>query len=182
MLCALMVLMLGAFFVAACAGVGAIPPTTQKRVLPTPGPATSNPVPTPTPMPPPKFVPTPTPTLPPAIVVTQVDLGVQPPSLVGFHCGSIVTFTYIVVFRLLPSGMSDDNDGGTIKFMYTTNNGRSSYEASVDYSPGKDHVEYVFAKTGILDESHTFPGVAQVIVSSPNPIKSLQVVPYGECS
>ncbi|OLC62283.1 MAG: hypothetical protein AUH89_01505 [Ktedonobacter sp. 13_1_40CM_4_52_4] len=112
-----------------------------------------------------------------AFQVTNIDLSVSPSSIVGMSCNSSVTFTYTVTFHVAPNSR-----GGTIQFMYTTNNGRSSTNSSVTASAGTTTVTYKFTSSGVLYPDHTFPGTAEVITTSPNKVNSPQVKPAGQCS
>ncbi len=112
-----------------------------------------------------------------AFQVTNIDLSVSPSSIVGLSCNSSMTFTYTVTFHVAPN-----SHGGTIQFMYTTNNGRSSTNSSVTASAGTTTVTYKFTSSGVLYSDHTFPGIAEVITTSPNQMNSLQVKPAGQCS
>lgn len=109
--------------------------------------------------------------------VTSVDLVVSPNSIAGKVCGSPASFTYTATFHV-PAGTA----GGTIKFMYTVNNGRSSSSASVMVSPGETTKTYTFSSSGTLSPDHTYPGIAEVLVNSPNTINSPQVKPAGSCT
>ncbi|HLY30152.1 MAG TPA: hypothetical protein VKQ36_03935 [Ktedonobacterales bacterium] len=108
--------------------------------------------------------------------VKSVDLSVTPSSIAGDACGSSVTFTYTVTFHI-PSGTA----GGTIHFQYTLNNGRSSTPASVTVSPGQTTKQYTFTSSGTLPFDHTYPSVAEVMVTSPSSVTSSQVKPTGTC-
>jgi hypothetical protein len=112
-----------------------------------------------------------------AFKVTSIDLAVSPPSIAGMSCNSSVTFTYTVTFHVAPN-----SPGGTIQFMYTTTNGRSSVNGSVAASAGATTVTYTFTSSGVLSPDHTFPGIAEVISTSPNQLNSSQVTPAGQCS
>jgi hypothetical protein len=112
-----------------------------------------------------------------AFQVTNIDLSVSPSSLVGMSCNSRVTFTYTVTFHVAPNSR-----GGTIQFMYTTNNGRSSTNSSVIARAGMTTVTSTFTRSGVLSLDHTFPGIAEVITTSPNQVYSSQVKPAGQCS
>jgi len=112
-----------------------------------------------------------------AFRVTNIDLSVSPSSIAGMSCNSSVTFTYTVTFHVAPN-----SHGGTIQFMYTTNNGRSSTQSSVTASAGTTTVTYTFTSSGVLSPDHTFPGIAEVITTSPNQVNSLQIRPAGRCS
>ncbi len=89
-------------------------------------------------------VPTPSPTLVP-FMVTSVDVVVNPNSIAGKVCGSATTFTYTATFHI-PANTA----GGTIQFLYTVNNGRSSPSASVAVSPGETTRTYTFSNSGML--------------------------------
>jgi len=108
--------------------------------------------------------------------VSSVDLTVTPASIAGTTCGSSASFTYTATFHV-PAGTA----GGTIQFMYTVNNGRGSTNASVTVSPGQTTQTYTFTSSGTLYPDHTYPGIAEVLVSSPNAVNSPQVQPTGAC-
>ncbi|HEY7350859.1 MAG TPA: hypothetical protein VH599_21290 [Ktedonobacterales bacterium] len=108
--------------------------------------------------------------------VTSVDLAVKPASIAGMACGSSVHFTYTGTFHI-PAGTA----GGTIRFEYTLNNGRSSTNASVKVSPGQTTQTYTFSSSGTLPPDHTYPGIAEILVISPHAVHSPQVKPSGSC-
>jgi hypothetical protein len=108
--------------------------------------------------------------------VTSVDLAVSPASIAGTACGSSVTLTYTATFHI-PAGTA----GGTIQFEYTLNNGRSSTPASIPVSPGQTTATYTFTSSGTLPPDHTYPGIAEVMVTNPNAVQSPQVQPNGSC-
>ncbi len=150
---------LAIFSLAACGsngsnGAGSTPTAT----------ATSTPLSTPSPTPVP-------------FKVTSVDLVVNPNSIAGKVCGSSASFTYTATFNI-PAGTA----GGTIQFMYTLNNGHSSTSANVSVSPGETTKTYTFTSSGTLLSDHTYPGIAEVLVSSPNAASSPQVKPAGTCT
>jgi hypothetical protein len=118
----------------------------------------------------------PSPTLVP-FKVSGVDLAVNPNSIAGKVCGSPASFTYTATFHI-PAGTA----GGTIQFMYTVNNGRSSTNASVPVAPGETTKTYTFTSSGTLYSDHTYPGIAEVVVSSPNALNSPQIQPAGTCT
>jgi hypothetical protein len=120
--------------------------------------------------------PLPSPTAVP-FTVTSVDLAVTPASIAGKTCGSAASFTYTATFHI-PAGTA----GGTIQFEYTLNNGRSSTLASVSVGPGETTHPYTFTSSGTLSPDHTYPGIAEVLVDSPNSISSPQVQPSGSCT
>ncbi|HEY7123641.1 MAG TPA: hypothetical protein VH540_06780 [Ktedonobacterales bacterium] len=109
--------------------------------------------------------------------VTSVDLAVTPDSIAGTTCGSTASFTYTATFHI-PAGTA----GGTIQFEYTLNGGRSSTPASVNVGPGETTHTYTFTSSGTLPPDHTYPGLAEVLVNSPNVVNSPQVQPTGSCS
>jgi hypothetical protein len=109
--------------------------------------------------------------------VTSIDVSVSPSSIAGMTCNSNVTLTYTVTFHV-----AANSPGGKIQFMYTTNNGRASTNGSVTADAGQTTVVYTFTNTGVLYSDHTFPGIAEVITSSPNQVNSPQVKPTGQCS
>ena len=109
--------------------------------------------------------------------VQSVDLTVSPNSIAGKACGSTASFTYTATFHV-PAGTA----GGTIQFMYTTNNGRGSQSASVTVPAGQSTATYTFTTSGTLYADHTYPGIAEVQVTSPNMVNSQQVKPMGLCS
>src|SRR5260370_19341305 len=123
---------------------------------------------------------TPVPTLSPtqvAFKVTSVDLVVNPNSIAGKICGSSASFTYTATFHI-PANTA----GGTVQFQYTLNNGRSSTNASVAVNPGETTKIYTFSSSGTLYPDHTYPGIAEVLVNSPNTVSSPQVKPSATCS
>jgi len=119
-----------------------------------------------------------TPTSPSLVTfaVTSVDLVVNPYDITGKACGSSVSFTYTTTFHI-PA----DTAGGTIQFMYTTDNGRGSTNASVNVSAGAITATYIFTKSGSLSADHTFPGVAEVMVTSPGNAQSPPTIVSGTC-
>jgi hypothetical protein len=109
--------------------------------------------------------------------VTSIDLTVSPASIAGTSCGTTVTLTYYATFHI-----PDATHGGTIHFGYTTNNGRSQTSATVGVAPGQTTANYTFSTSGTLAADHTFPGVAIVMVTDPNTVRSSSVIPSGSCS
>ena len=108
--------------------------------------------------------------------VTSVDLTVSPNSIAGKACGTSASFTYTATFHI-PAG----TPGGTINFEYTLNNGRSSTPASVSVASGATTKVYTFNSSGTLYADHTYPGIAEILVNSPNSATSPQVKPSGSC-
>lgn len=109
--------------------------------------------------------------------VTSVDLAVTPASIDGMACGSSVSFSYTATFHI-PEGTA----GGTVQFSYTVNNGRGSSNASVTVGPGQTTQTYTFTSSGTLSPDHTYPGIAEIMVNSPNAVNSPQVAPTGACA
>lgn len=108
--------------------------------------------------------------------VTSVDLAVNPTSIASKPCGSSASFTYTATFHI-PAGTV----GGTILFSYTLNNGRSQTSAQVMVGAGKTSQTFQFTSSGVLPPDHTYPGIAEVMVTSPNTVSSPQVKPEGVC-
>ena len=111
-----------------------------------------------------------------AFQVTSVDMEVSPTSIAGLACGTQTTVTYTATFHLAPGG-----PGGAIQFEYTTNNGRSSTNASITVTAGQATATYSFSWSGQLPADHTSPGLGGVMVSSPNQVGSPMVAPTGSC-
>jgi hypothetical protein len=109
--------------------------------------------------------------------VTSIDLAVQPISVSGDACGTALTVTYTATFHI-----AANSPGGTIQFMYTANNGRSSTNASIVVGAGKTTATYAYSTTGTLAQDHTYPGIGEVIATSPNSVSSPQAYPQGVCS
>lgn len=109
--------------------------------------------------------------------VTSVSMAVSPASIAGDRCGSAVTVAYTATFHLAANG-----PGGTIRFDYTVNNGRSSTPASIAVAPGQTTASYSFRWSGALPADHTYPEPGGVMVQSPNAITSALVGPSGSCS
>lgn len=150
----------------------------------TPGPTTGIPpftptttIPTVIPFPSPSPVATqPQPTPLPALHVSKVSLSIIPTSVQGIACGTTVTFNYTATFYL------NDSAGGTIKFLYTDNDGRASSSGVVGVVSGQTVATFSWQKTYPLPPDHTEPGFAEVIVASPNAINSPQVRVDGMCT
>ncbi|HEX9038724.1 MAG TPA: hypothetical protein VF808_17210 [Ktedonobacterales bacterium] len=109
--------------------------------------------------------------------VSDVTLSVSPASIAGQTCGATDTFTYTAVFHI-PAGSA----GGTIKFNYTLNNGRSQTLATVTAPAWATSVTYTFISSGALPADHTYPAPAQVMVTSPNSVLSNSALPSGSCA
>ena len=118
---------------------------------------------------------TPTPTSVP-FTVTSVDLSVNPTSIAGKTCGSLASFTYTAIFHI-PA----HTNGGTIQFAYTLNNGRSQTTGTVTAGAGETSKTYTFVSSGTLPVDYTYPGIAEVMVTSPNTVSSPSVKPSGAC-
>ena len=113
----------------------------------------------------------------PVFKVLAIDMAVSPQSIAGLSCGSTITVTYTATFHLVPNG-----PGGTIQFMYTLNNGRSSTNASIAVGPGQTTAIYSFTWTGRATADHVYPGAGGVTTTSPNVVSSALVKPQGACS
>lgn len=110
--------------------------------------------------------------------VSSVELAVSPSSVANFTCGSTVTFTYTTTFHV-QAGTA----GGTVQFLYTWNNGRASPSGTVAVAPnGPSTVTFTYTATGRVGPAYAFPGIAQVEVTSPNEVKSPQVLVTGTCT
>src|SRR5579859_4506999 len=118
---------------------------------------------------------TPAPT-PVPFTVTSVELSVIPASIAGTTCGSPASFTYTAIFHI-PAHTA----GGAIQFAYTLNNGRSQTAATVTAGVGETSKTFTFVSSGTLAADHTYPGVAIVMVTSPNNVSSPSVKPSGAC-
>jgi hypothetical protein len=123
------------------------------------------------------LAPSPTPSPSPVpLQVTSVTMSVSPASIAGIPCGTNVTVTYTAIFHVAPKSA-----GGTVRFMYTVNNGRGSTPASINFSPGETTRTYTFTWSGALPVDHTYPEPGGVQVQSPNQLTSQLVVPTGRC-
>ena len=110
--------------------------------------------------------------------VLSVDVAVSPSSITGNACGTTMTFTYTATFHVQVG-----TAGGTIEFLYTWNNGRISPSGSVTVPPnGPSTATFTYTATGRVGGAYAFPGVAQVDVTSPDVVKSNQVIPTGACT
>lgn len=109
--------------------------------------------------------------------VTSIDLAVSPSSIAGSTCNSSIALTYTVTFHI-----ASYSPGGMIQFAYSTNNGRSQTNASTVVDAAATTKTFTFTSSGTLYPDHTFPGVAIVMVTSPNSLISSGVVPTGACS
>jgi hypothetical protein len=114
---------------------------------------------------------------PAAFNVTSVTMSVSPTSIAGLKCGTNVTVTYTATFHIAPDG-----NGGTIRLMYTVNNGRGSTPASLTVAPGNTIATYSFTWSGALPIDHTMPEPGGVQVTSPNSLTSTLIGPTGQCS
>lgn len=114
---------------------------------------------------------------PAAFNVTSVTMSASPASIAGLACGTNVTVTYTATFHIAP-----DSNGGTIRFMYTINNGRGSTPASLTVAPGNTTATYSFTWSGALPADHTMPAPGGVIVSAPNTLNPVLTAPTGQCS
>lgn len=108
--------------------------------------------------------------------VDSISMAVSPASVSGMSCGSQAAFTYTATFHL-----AADGPGGTVRFFYTTNNGRGDNPASINVAAGQTTATYQFTWSGALPADHTAPEGGGVIVSSPNSVTSQLVGPSGQC-
>ncbi len=150
---------LAVFSLAGCVSSGSGGPTPVPTVPPT--------TPTPTPSP----VATPVP-----FAVTSIDMAVNPPSIAGVACGTSVNVAYIATFHV-PAHTA----GGTVNFLYTVNNGRSTPSASITFGPGETQKTYTFNWSGVLSPDNVYPGLGGVIVTSPGSLRSPTIKPDGNC-
>ena len=111
-----------------------------------------------------------------ALEITKVTMAVSPASLQGLACGSSLTVTYTATIDAAPN-----NSGGTVRFSYTTNNGRSQTPASVTFNPGQTTKTYSFTWSGVLPADHTAPGLGGIQITSPNQLTSGTIEPTGQC-
>ncbi len=107
--------------------------------------------------------------------VTKIDMKVTPDK-VAAKCGTQATYTYTATFHV-----ENNTAGGTIKFSYTVNNGRSSNEASVTLAVGETQKQYSFTWSGKLAEDNVYPGQGGVYTTVPNEVHSPMVKPTGVC-
>lgn len=108
--------------------------------------------------------------------ISSIDLTADPSSVAGLSCGHNLTVQYTATFHA-----PVDTKGGPVNFSYTTDNGRGSTSAQIQFVAGQLEETYIFSATGLMSADHTFPGIAEVLVSSPNPIHSSQVQVNGKC-
>ncbi|GAC1383917.1 MAG: hypothetical protein NVSMB33_12120 [Ktedonobacteraceae bacterium] len=111
-----------------------------------------------------------------SFTVSSVTMAVNPTSIAGIACGTYVTVTYTATFTV-PA----NTPGGTVQFTYTINNGHSSTNASVTFAAGVTSKDYQFTWAGNLPSDHTYPGIGEVITSSPNQVTSQGIQPTGSC-
>jgi len=114
---------------------------------------------------------------PAAFRVTSIDMAVSPSSIAGLACVTNLTVIYTATIHVAPG-----SPGGTVKFLYTVNNGRGSSMASLTFGPGVTTQAYNFAWSGALPADHTYPEPGGIEVTSPNSINSALVGPTGMCS
>lgn len=114
---------------------------------------------------------------PASFKVTSIAMAVNPTSIAGMACGSALTVTYTATFHVAPN-----SPGGTVQFLSTTNNGRSSTSASLTFSPGETTKISTFTWSGTLEADNVYPGLGGVETSSPNQVISPTVKPTGTCT
>lgn len=108
--------------------------------------------------------------------VTSVDMAVHPTSIAGIPCGTNLTVTYTATFHVAPN-----SNGGTVQFLYTINNGRSSPSASLTFAPNETVKTFTFNWSGKLAPDNVYPGLGGILVTSPNQLTSQTVKPTGTC-
>jgi photosystem II stability/assembly factor-like uncharacterized protein len=109
--------------------------------------------------------------------VTSVTVSVDPTSIAGTKCGAFFSASYMVTFHMVPNGA-----GGTIKYSYTTNNGRGDTPESLTVASGQIVAISWFSWYGSLPADHSYPAPGGVMVTSPNHVQSPMVEPTGQCS
>ena len=109
--------------------------------------------------------------------VTGIDMTVSPASIAGMACGTSINVVYIATFHA-PA----NNAGGTVQFVYTTNNGRSTPQASIAFAPGEMTKTYSFSWSGTLYPDNVYPGRGGIVTNTPNTISSSMVRPTGACA
>lgn len=112
-----------------------------------------------------------------AFEVTSIDMAVSPASIAGMACGTSINVVYTATFHA-PA----NNPGGTVQFVYTTNNGRSTPQASIAFAPGETVKTYAFSWSGTLSSDNVNPGLGGVVTNSPNSVTSPTVKPSGTCA
>jgi hypothetical protein len=125
--------------------------------------------------------PTQAPTNPPttngAFKILKVELSVDPSTLPSnFKCGQNITFTYTALVTVAAGG-----PGGKVELFYTINNGRSQYPGSVTFAAGETTKKFIFFEGTNTPADHTQPGVAAVITTVPNEVRSNSLKPGGSC-
>ena len=109
--------------------------------------------------------------------VTKVDMAVSPTSIQGLSCGTSTVVTYTATIHVAPN-----SSGGTVKFNYTINNGRSQTPASINFGQRETSKTYTFTWSGALPADHTYPEPGGIQVTSPNQLTSSLVGPTGQCT
>ncbi len=120
---------------------------------------------------------TPTTASPTPFKVISIAMAVNPTSIAGMACGTALTVTYTATFHVAPN-----SPGGTVQFLYTTNNGRSSPSASLTFAPGETTKTYTFTSSGTLEPDNVYPGLGGISTTSPNQVISPTVKPTGTCT
>ena len=109
--------------------------------------------------------------------VQSINITVSPTSISGIACGTYITVTYTATFVV-----ASNSPGGTVQFMYTTDNGHSDTNATLTFAPGDTTKTYTFTWSGNLPADHTYPSNGIIITSSPNSITSNSIAPTGQCT
>ena len=108
--------------------------------------------------------------------VNSVQLSMSPTTLTTWRCGAAIQVVYRALFSV-----SSGSSGGTMRFSWTLNNGRSQTNAQLTIIPGQTGSDYIFTWQGALPADHTQPGVAIVLVTAPNRVESRGVYPAAGC-
>jgi hypothetical protein len=108
--------------------------------------------------------------------VNRVQLSMLPTTLKTWKCGDYIQVVYHAKFNV-----SSGPSGGTMRFSWTINNGRAQTNAQLTILPGQKHSDYTFTWQGALPADHTQPGVAIVLVTAPNIVKSTSVYQAAGC-
>lgn len=108
--------------------------------------------------------------------VNSVQLSMSPTTLKTWRCGATIQVVYHALFSV-----SSGAAGGTMRFSWTLNNGRSQMNAQLTIIPGQRRSEYTFTWQGALPADHTQPGVAIVLVTAPNRVESRGVYQTAGC-
>lgn len=107
--------------------------------------------------------------------VTSIGLSVNPASVSGYVCNTIITFTYTATITVAPN-----TNGGVVTLQW----GHSSSPTTLffgPYAPGQNIKTSTFTLTGKTLRNGIFPQPISVTSTSPNTVTSAAVKPYGIC-